>query len=102
MSENTNEYELKIIKRSVKYARICIKRDLSVSITVPHRFTKLQIRDLIDKKSGWINKHLEKLKQRIESIPKPVENSVLYLGEIFKVEHSSRGKNAFIVDRDNR
>ena len=101
MSDNKKEYELKIVKRSVKYARICIKQDMTVSVTVPHRYSQLQIRDLIDKKSGWINKHIEKLKSRSESIPKPDENSVLYFGEIYKVEYSGRGRNAFIVDRDN-
>jgi predicted metal-dependent hydrolase len=102
MTEDTIKYELKIIRKSVKYARLCIKKDLIVTLTVPVRYSQAQIRDLIERKSGWINKHLKKIALRSESIPKPGENSVLYLGEIYSVEHSNRGKKAFIVDSDKR
>jgi predicted metal-dependent hydrolase len=88
-------------RKKVKYARISIKRDMSVVITVPYNFTKTDIDDLVKKKSKWILKHLENFKKHEDSLKTLKDDEIIYLGEIYEFRFYPWLEKT-IVDNENK
>ena len=54
-----------IISRSKrKTVQICIKSDCSVVVKAPLRFPKAEIERFVSEKSEWIEKNVEKMRER--------------------------------------
>ncbi len=78
MHYNVN-MNIEIIKSRRKSISIEISRDLKIIVRAPFFTTKKQINRFIEEKSDWINKHLEIVKNRVESesnIPKFTDDEI--------------------------
>jgi len=66
-------FEVQIIRSSRKTAAIQLKKDGTILVRVPGRMTEPEIRRMVSEKCGWIEKHLEQLRQREEKFGDPAE-----------------------------
>lgn len=57
---------MQIIRSKRKTISVEIKRDLSVLVRAPLSMSDKKIAQFVARKSGWINKHIEKLRQHNE------------------------------------
>ncbi|MBO5461196.1 MAG: DUF45 domain-containing protein, partial [Ruminococcus sp.] len=60
--------DIKVIKSKRKTISLQIKPDSSIELKVPLQTTNSQIQDFLRQKSGWIEKHLQAVKERQKQV----------------------------------
>ena len=55
---------VKIIRSKRKTISVCIKTDCSIEVRAPMKMPKAEINEFLIKKSGWLEKHMQKMKER--------------------------------------
>lgn len=89
-----------VIKKKIKNASIKITFDRQIIISVPLRYSKSDIKALIEKKKNWIEKIFKKLettKDRINLKP----NQILLFGKTYSKNLNPALKNKVIVNFNN-
>lgn len=61
-----NKYEIRIIRSSRKTMSLEITRDLQVVVRAPYRVSEKRIRQFVQEKSPWIEKHLIIMREKLE------------------------------------
>jgi predicted metal-dependent hydrolase len=93
-------FDYTLIKKKIKNASIKITFDRQIIISVPLRYSKSDIKVLIDKKLGWIEKTLRKLESTREKISlKP--DQILLFGKTYSKKLNPALKNKVIVNFNN-
>lgn len=64
--------KIEVIRSNRRTLSLEIRPDSSILVRAPKRVSEEEIRRFISERSGWIEKHVEKMKQRMASEP-PVE-----------------------------
>lgn len=67
------DVSLQILYKRIKHPRITIRPDLSISVSVPLYFTPLDAQRFIHVHQSWINRALEKLKARADSLSRELQ-----------------------------
>ena len=62
------KYEIRIIRSRRRTLQVEIGQDLGITVRVPNRCSRREIDAFIESERGWIDKHLEKMKQRIDNV----------------------------------
>lgn len=75
------EIKYKVVKSKRKTVSITINSLGEVIIKAPHNITNKDIKNILDKRKGWILKNLDKINSR-KSLS---DDEILYLGKIYKV-----------------
>jgi len=86
---NNQTLEYTIIRSNRKTLGLEIRPEKGLLIRAPKRISQQKIQEVIIKKSSWIIKKLEEVKE-IKPEPKPLEfitgEEILYLGEYYKIK----------------
>ena len=56
--------DVMVIRSNRKTVAIQVNKDLSVTVRVPRRATQKDIERILKEKESWINKHIEKMKEK--------------------------------------
>lgn len=91
-----------IEKRRVRHARITVTPDLQVRLVVPLRTTRAEIDALIERKSKWIQKQLDRFKKRDSEEIKLDHDEILLLGEIYRFQRRPELNGRSVVDAGER
>ena len=98
-----NTIEVKIERRKVRYARISVGYDLKVNVILPLKFPKAEADKFIQQKSQWIQKQLDRFKNRKNSEIKLNPDEILFLGEVYiAVENPQSGLALSIISSGRR
>lgn len=66
--EKNTEYQIRLIRSNRKSVAIEIRPDCSVCVRAPYRMTNGEIRQFLQEKNDWIEKHLETMKEKQERL----------------------------------
>jgi predicted metal-dependent hydrolase len=88
-------------RRTVKHSRIRVSENCTVRVIVPKCFTEHEIFSLLNKKQGWINRHLHNFEYNRKRIDL-LGGQLLYLGCRYRYFYSSRYKRKVIVDQKHK
>jgi predicted metal-dependent hydrolase len=90
-------FNFDIVKKKVRNANIKISFDKQIVVTVPLRYSKTEINDLIKLKLNWINKTLQKLDATKEKVSlKP--DQLLLFGKTYTKTLNPALKNKVVVN----
>jgi predicted metal-dependent hydrolase len=84
-----------------KTVGIMVNPDGMVTVRAPERLSDIAIRQLVERKSGWIREKIsENLRNHSQRTPKIFENGeeVLYLGKTYRLETVPGGKSVTLLD----
>lgn len=76
---------MQVQRKKVKYARIRINPDATVTLTVPHYYRQRDIDDLIQKKSIWINQKREQCQQQLKSGIAFESDTLLWFDSLYRI-----------------
>lgn len=91
-----NHIKYSIVRKNVKNARIRVSNDLNVTAIIPVNYPINKIDNLIQDKTNWINKTINRLKQNSKSI-KLSDNEILLFGEAYEFETEPSLKNRVLL-----
>ncbi len=78
------KYDIKLIKSKRKSIAIQIDEDLNIIVRAPLHLKNSDIEKFVEKKSGWIEKNLNSMRERLESIKAEPEEK-LSMAELNKL-----------------
>ncbi len=61
------EWEIQVIRSSRKSIGLQIDENLLVTVRAPYRMSDREVKRFLEEKSSWIEKHMQKIKDRLES-----------------------------------
>ena len=96
------EFEYSLIRSSRRRTvGISVNPDNTITVRAPERLSDIAIRQLVERKSGWIREKIDtNLRRGNERIPKTYENGeeILFLGKTYRLEKVPGGKSVVLVD----
>ena len=94
--------KIDIKKRKVKHARICVDKNLVVTVTTPLNFTLNEVNDLLNRKSKWILKQLDYFKSKNKESIRLEINEIMFLGHIYKFMVLPELKKSYKIDNTDK
>lgn len=88
-------------RKNVKHARIRVSENLSVRVLVPETFDSTDIEKLLKKKQNWIDKNLNKFKDKTEKI-KLHDNQILLFGNKYNYFYRAEFHNKVVVNQEHK
>lgn len=88
-------------RKKVKHARIRVSENLSVRVLVPETFDSTDIEKLLKKKQNWIDKNLNKFKDKTEKI-KLHDNQILLFGNKYNYFYRAEFHNKVVVNQEHK
>ena len=101
MLDNTLIHNMTVIRRKVKYARIHINNQCEIRIIVPLNLTELQIDQFIRSKQKWIEEKCAYFQQKEDQKIRILPGTLLYLGEVHRIEHDPALDTYVLIDSDS-
>lgn len=87
-----DEFDIKVTKKRVKYARLRVDRNGDIYLTLPILFPKFMVLEFLNKNKAWIENRVNFIKSK--SLP---ENKTMLLGQIYSLKFDESFKKTEIL-----
>ncbi|MCZ6155976.1 SprT family zinc-dependent metalloprotease [Campylobacter ureolyticus] len=92
-----DEFDIKVTKKRVKYARLRVDRNGDIHLTLPILFPKFMVLEFLNKNKAWIENRVDFIKSK--SLP---ENKTMLLGQIYSLKFDESFKKTEILGDEIR
>ena len=89
---------LTIVRRPIKHARLRVREDSSVQLTIPNCFDQALIDSLLQKKAMWIARHQQFFRDRKSARSALAPGEILFFGELFRYIPSPQLRHEVVID----
>jgi len=89
-----------IIRRPVKHARLRVSEDGSTTLVVPANFTAEEVKSVLRKKAGWIERQHEFFRAHAGRAPRLEPDEVMLFGEVYRWVSGKNRARGVVVDRE--
>ncbi|NLK66867.1 MAG: M48 family metallopeptidase [Campylobacteraceae bacterium] len=90
-----DEFEIEVTKKRVKYARLRVKSDASITLTIPLNYTKLLTILFLENIKEWLREMVAKRKALM--LP---ENQTMLLGQIYTLKLNESLKEVRVLESE--
>ncbi len=94
-------HDVKIIRTSRRSKSISLKiRNGILEISCPYNTSEIFIKNLIEKKKGWINKNIEQSRKNYQKIDQIANGFISYKGSVLKLAYKKSNIQRIVVENN--